>query len=292
MSDPQPTGYYGRPVIRPPEWTALIPIYFFAGGFAGAAATIACAERLSGNERLARTMLLGAAGSAGVSAFCLIADLKRPERFLNMLRVFKPTSPMSVGVYIFSAFGGAVSVAAASEITGIAPRLGNVAAAAAAVIGPMMSVYTGVLIGDTVVPAWYGARKTLPVLFAATSAASAGGYGLLLCRADAAGTARRLALLGGLAVPIALARLETEAGDVTRRAYKDGRAGRLAKAARLLTTAGTAAAALSRFRPSLGRAAGAMLLGASLLERFAIFEAGAASARDPRYVVENQRRLE
>ena len=43
---PMPTagpGYYGRPIVKPPVWTWEIPLYFFTGGLAGMAATIALA---------------------------------------------------------------------------------------------------------------------------------------------------------------------------------------------------------------------------------------------------------
>ena len=124
LSETQP-GYYGRNMIKPPEWTDLIPTYFFTGGLAGTCAALAFAERLAKNDELARVMLFGAAAGTAVSGFCLIADLKRPERFLNMLRVFKITSPMSVGVYIFSAFGGATTIALASEVTGVLRPIGR-----------------------------------------------------------------------------------------------------------------------------------------------------------------------
>ena len=111
MSD----SYYGRPVIKEPTWTWEIPIYLFTGGLGGSSAVLSAAARLAGNERLAKTSLyLGAAGDV-VSAPLLIADLGRPERFLNMLRVFKVTSPMSVGSWVLFVSGGASSTAAVLE---------------------------------------------------------------------------------------------------------------------------------------------------------------------------------
>lgn len=283
-------SYYGRPIVKPPAWTDLIPLYFFAGGLSGAAATLGFAERVAGNERLARPLILGAAAGSAVSAFCLIADLKKPERFLNMLRVFKPTSPMSVGVYIFSAFGGSITLAAGSEVTGIARPAGRFFAAFAGLIGPVMSVYTSVLIGDTVIPAWRFPKKSLPALFAATSASSAGAFGMLFAPARANGSARRLAIAGGLATIVSLEALHHEIGPVQDDAYTSGEAGRLAHAARICNIAGLACAVFAKKSDALSKIAGALILAGGLAERFAVYRAGCASANDPKYVLEQQRR--
>jgi formate-dependent nitrite reductase membrane component NrfD len=282
-------GYYGRPIVKPPAWTDLIPTYFFAGGLAGAAATLALAERTARNDRLARTMIFGAAAGCAVSTFCLIADLKKPERFMNMLRVVKPTSPMSIGVYIFSAFSGSVFIAAGSELTGVARPVGRFFEAIAGLIGPVMSVYTAVLVGDTVMPAWYLPRKTLPGLFAATSAASAGGWGLLFASARDSGSARRLALLGGTAMVALLQALHNEIGPAQSEAYSKGEAGALARTAQVLNVSGIVCAALGKNSDAISKIAGGLLLAGTFTERFAVYRAGCASAKDPKFVLEAQR---
>ncbi len=284
----QRAGYYGRPLIKPPEWTDLIPTYFFAGGLAGTAAVLGFSQRIAKNDDLARVMVLGAAGAAAVSGFCLIADLKRPERFMNMLRVFKLTSPMSVGVYIFSAFGASAFAAAASEVTGVFRPIGRVAEGVSALLGPAMSVYTSVLISDTVVPAWHYARSSMPALFAATSASSAGAFGLLFAPASRAGAARRLTVLGGIGVTIALERVHAELGPRQRQAYEHGQAGMLSKAARALNIAGTVAAAVSKKSDVVSKIAGSLLLAGGLAERFAVYRAGCISAKDPSYAIDAQ----
>lgn len=283
-------GYYGRSMIKPPEWTDLIPTYFFVGGLAGTAAVLAFTERLAKNDALARTMTLGAAMGSAISGFCLIADLKRPERFLNMMRVFKPTSPMSMGVYVFSVFGGATTLAAASELTGILRPVGRIFEGIAALLGPAMSVYTSVLIADTVVPAWHYGRQSMPAVFAATSVASAGAFGMLFTPARFARPARRLALLGGLAMPLALERLHTELGPRQEEAYKEGQAAAFTKAAKILNYAGVAAAVFAKDNDVAGKLAGALLLAAGVAERFGIFRAGCVSAKDPSYTIDAQRR--
>src|SRR6202022_4308532 len=108
-------GYYGRPVLKPPVWTPEVAIYFWLGGLAGISALLSFAARLAGNQRLARASLFTSFAALLGCPPLLIADLGRPERFYNMLRVFKPTSPMSVGSWVLSVFGGALGVAAAAE---------------------------------------------------------------------------------------------------------------------------------------------------------------------------------
>ena len=285
----QQAGYYGRSMIKPPEWTDLIPTYFFVGGMAGTCATAAFGERLAKNDTLARVMLLGAAAGAAVSGFCLVADLKRPERFVNMLRVFKPTSPMSVGVYIFSGFAGSVFLAAASELTGVLRPIGRIFEGIAALLGPAMSVYTAVLISDTVVPAWHYGRLSMPMLFAGTSLSSAGAWGMMFTPAIDAGTARRMAMLGGVGVPLALQRLHTELGPRQKEAYERGEAAMYSKAAKYMTIAGAAAAVFARKNDTLSKIAGGLLLAAGLAERFGVFRAGCNSAHDPSFTIDAQR---
>src|SRR5215216_2591916 len=104
-------SYYGRPVIKEPVWSWEIPWYFFTGGLAGASSCLGFVAGLTGNRWLGRTARLVSLGAAPASPILLISDLGRPDRFYNMLRVFKPTSPMSVGTWVLSSFGAASSIA-------------------------------------------------------------------------------------------------------------------------------------------------------------------------------------
>ena len=126
-------------VLKQPVWKPEVGLYFFFGGLAGASALLAFGARLAGNGRLARSALLAAFAGAAVSPPLLIADLGRPARFLNMFRVLKPTSPMSIGSWVLAAFGGVTSVAAASELTGLSRPLGRLAEAGAALLGLPLS---------------------------------------------------------------------------------------------------------------------------------------------------------
>ncbi len=283
--DARRPGYYGRPIVKPPEWTALIPTYFWAGGWAGTSATLALGARLSGKPRAARALGIAAAAGSAISAFCLIADLKKPQRFHHMLRVFKPTSPMSVGVYLFGIFSGGTMTAAASELSGLLPPLGRLGEIVAGLTGPFMSVYTAVLIGDTVMPAWHNGRKTMPALFAATSASTAAGIGLWVVPAAEAKAVRRLALAAAPAVTLALARLKAELGEFQHEAYQRGKAGTFAHVSRLLNLGGFGCALFARRSSAAAKIAGAMLLGAGLCERFAVYHAGKISAEDPSFTI-------
>jgi formate-dependent nitrite reductase membrane component NrfD len=165
----QPATYYDLPLLKPPTWTWEIPAYFFVGGAAGAAAVLGFAAQLhESSPKLVRDARRIAAIGGALSGPLLIADLGRPKRFLYMLRVFKPQSPMSVGAWLVAAFGGAS--AAAVLMRG---RAGDVAAAASAVLGLGMATYTGVLIGATTIPVWRKHVGILPIDFGASALASA-----------------------------------------------------------------------------------------------------------------------
>ena len=87
------------------------PGYLFLGGLAGASSVLAAGSQLTGRGWPGWPSRR--AGAIGLSAVALVHDLGRPARFLNMLRVFKPTSPMSVGTWILSGYGPAAGAAAA-----------------------------------------------------------------------------------------------------------------------------------------------------------------------------------
>jgi len=164
-------SYHDLPLLKPPVWTWEVPAYFFVGGAAGAAAVLGAAAQIAGpkDEKLVRDARWIAAIGAVVSGPLLISDLGRPGRFLNMLRVFKPQSPMSVGAWTLAVFGTGSTAAV------ILPNktLRDLAAAVAAASGLVMATYTGVLIGATTVPVWKEHVKLLPVHFGASALGSA-----------------------------------------------------------------------------------------------------------------------
>jgi hypothetical protein len=283
-------GYYGRPVLKKPVWKPVIAVYFFTGGVAGASSTLALGARLCGHHRLARSALLTSLAGLAVSGPLLVVDLGKPARFANMLRVAKPTSPMSVGSWVLTAFAPGCIAAAASEVTGLLPAVGAAGGVLAGVLGPAVATYTAVLVTDTAIPAWHGAARQLPFLFAGSAAASAAGAALALTPVADAGAARRLAAAGAALELGAFRRMEAALGDAGG-PYRDGRAGKLAKAAEACTAAGAILAlAGARRRRSLAVAAGALLGAGSLLTRFAVYRAGFESAADPSATIGPQRR--
>jgi formate-dependent nitrite reductase membrane component NrfD len=281
-------SYYGKPVIKEPVWEPVIPAYFFTGGTAGAAASLGLAARLSGNATLAKTATYVDAVAIGVSPALLIIDLGRPDRFLNMLRMFKVTSPMSVGTWIVTFSGLASGLATSLEVLGRLPRGKLAAEVAAGALGPFLSTYTAALLADTSVPAWHEARRELPFVFAGSSAASAGAACALLTPPRTARPARRLAITGAALELAAASVMERRLGFLAE-PYKRGRVGALATAAKTLTAAGALTMGLQGRQRAGAMGAGALLLAGSLAERFAIFRAGLDSARDARYTVVPQR---
>jgi hypothetical protein len=284
-----PLSYYGRPIIKEPVWKPEVPAYFFVGGLTGASAAMSAAARLAGNEPLARRALFVAAVGASASPVLLIKDLGRPARFYNMMRVFKVTSPMSVGTWILSAEGTSTGIAAACELFGVLPRVRATAQAVSGLLGPAMASYTGALVADSVVPAWHEGRRQLPVIFAGSAAASAGGVAAALTPTGSAGPARRFAVIGAVTELVGKKVMEARMGELVSEPYRKGKGGRYAKASRRATLAGAAVMLVAgKSRPGAVMA-GALLAAGSWCERFSVFHAGKASASDPRYISIPQR---
>jgi Polysulphide reductase, NrfD len=280
MSD----SYYGRPIVKAPVWTGEIPVYFFFGGTAGAAAPFALMSELRGDRSLARRAWLVALAGAAASPPLLLSDLGRPERFHHMLRVLKPTSPMSIGSWTLAASTAAIGLATARSVLGWFPRLGR-AAGATAVLGPALSTYTAVLVADTAIPAWHEARRELPYVFAAGSAMSAGSAVALV---GGGAPAKRLALAGA-AGELAASRLMERRLGALGEPYREGAAGRFARAAKALTAAGAAAMAAGGRRRTGTTVGASLMLAGAMATRWAVYKAGFQSAADPKYVVEAQR---
>jgi formate-dependent nitrite reductase membrane component NrfD len=291
--------YYNRPVLKEPVWIWTVPTYFYVGGTAGAAAVLAAAAQALGGEELhglVKTSRWIAAVGAGVGSALLITDLGRPERFLHMLRVFRPTSAMSLGSWVLagatSAAGGSALL---SEQEGFLGRLGHFAGYAAALLGMPLSGYTAVLLGNTAVPVWKAARRGLPHLFIGTSVSGLSAlFGLLPAGLTSREEAivERFGIAGKVIDLTAMAVVEREAErvDPVGRPLREGLSGTLWKAARAMTAVSLVLSLLPG--RSRARRAATGLLGTvgALTLRFAVFHAGKASARDPRATFLPQRR--
>jgi formate-dependent nitrite reductase membrane component NrfD len=273
--------YHDLPLLKPPVWTWEVPTYFFVGGAAGAASVIGAAAQLTGaGEEIVRDARWIAAAGSALSAPLLIADLGRPERFLNMLRVFKPQSPMSVGAWTVAAFGTASSAAAFAGLlrrrTSLPVTLiGNTSATVAAATGLVMATYTGVLIGATTIPVWNEHVQLLPVHFGASAMASA--VSLLELRGHRHSALNALGI--GAAVFETLSGAAIEAVPERHSApLRHGRSGMLIRTGGVLS--GPVPLVLRLFGKR--KAAAASSLVGSLITRFAWVEAGKWSAADPR----------
>lgn len=296
------TSYYGRPVVKESPWEADIPAYLFLGGVAAGSAILGAGAHATDRPALRRTGRLAALAAIGASFVALVHDLGKPSRFVNMLRVAKPTSPMSVGTWILSGFAPLVGVAAAAELLpaeGSGPRglrgafrllrrLSGPAGAGSALIAPAVASYTAVLLADTATPTWNAARDELPFVFAGSAAAASSGIAMMFTPVAEAGPARRLARGGALLDLAAAHRMEDRMGIVAE-TLRSGRPGQLMQASKALTMFGTAASLLARRSRVAAVASGAALAAGSACTRFGIFEAGQASARDPKYTVVPQR---
>jgi DMSO reductase anchor subunit len=291
--EPEFRSYYDLPILNKTVWaTPDVAGYLFVGGLAGASGVVAAAAHATDRPRLRRAGKVTAAGGAYLSLAMLIHDLGRPARFLNMLRMVKVTSPMSIGSWLLSGFGAAAGLAAATELTGRAPRLGAAATAGTALFGPAVATYTAALISDTAVPAWHEGYKEMPFVFASSALASAAGMGLLVAPPAESAPLAPLAAAAGLG-EVGLTKVMESRMGIVKETYEKGRPGRYLRAAEVLTTGGAVLAATARRSRIRSMAAGGALLAGSLLTRLGIFTAGLASNEDPKYTVVPQReRLE
>ncbi len=301
VPDAEFTSYYGRPVVKASPWEADIPAYLFLGGLAGGSSLLAAGADLTGLPRQRRSARLIASGAIAGSLFALIHDLGRPARFHHMLRVAKPTSPMSVGTWILSAYGPFNGLATAGEALAWMPEpvrrsavgrlLGRAArpgGLVAALIAPAVASYTAVLLTDTATPGWHEAKRELPFVFVGSAAAASGGMGLVAGPLEQSGPARNMAV-GGAVLELGASRIMQRSMGIAAEPLHQGTAGTLHTAATALTAAGAVGAVAGRRSRIASAVSGLALTAGSVCTRFAVFHAGQASAHDPRYTVVPQR---
>ena len=268
-------SYYDLPLLKEPVWQWTIPAYFYVGGLAGASAALSAAASLRKDlGGLVRAGRFIAAGGAVLSAGLLIHDLGIRSRFIYMLRVFRPTSPMNLGSWLLTGFGMA---------SGAALLVGSRAAGiAAGLAGLPLSGYTAVLIANTAVPIWQEGRAALPPLFAASAAVSAASAMELIDLGRRERRAvRRMAVIGKaaeLAADFALEKAVAKTGEPLHRSP-------LWKAAKICTAASLVLSLTKRARVL----AGILGTAGALATRFAIHFAGKTSSRDPQATFALQR---
>ncbi|MBA3961373.1 MAG: polysulfide reductase NrfD [Chthoniobacterales bacterium] len=291
---PRLPGYYGEAVVKPPVWTWEIPLYFFLGGASGMAPLIAVAALLVRQIELARGALWIMAAGALLSPVLLIMDLGRPMLFLNMLRVFKHRSPMSVGAWILSAFSSfAVPACLIFELylrDAFAPSIATLVLIlcgllcfGAALFGLGLATYTGVLLGATAIPAWFLHRTLLPIHFGTA------GLGCAAAILELLGFQTRplfvLGMLAAIVEALLWIWLEIDKHGAADRALHRGGSGWLIRAGEILSGPLSIIFRLTNLVPL---AAISFLLGA-LCSRFGWIAAGRVSGRDPEAVFASQR---
>ena len=295
LTTPQPS-YYDKPAIKPPVWIWSIPTYFYVGGVAGAAMVMGMAAQVFGGNRLRsfdeRCRWIGAIGG-GIGSALLIHDLGRKSRFLFMLRVFRPTSPMSVGSWVLAA---ATPLSAGSALltfaSGFWRLAGHAAGIGAGLLGLPLAAYTGVLISNTAVPVWFEGRRVLPILFGASSVASMGALSeLMSLKPHERRIMEQFAFAGRVAELGAgwMLEREVERVEAIAKPLQQGVSGALWKAAKVLTAASLVVSLLPGKWKGRRVIAGTLGTLGGFAVRFAIFQAGKASANDPQATFRQQR---
>jgi formate-dependent nitrite reductase membrane component NrfD len=292
---PRKPGYYDQPIVKPPVWTWEVPLYFFFGGIGGMSAVIALGAFLFQHVDLARTaMWVAAIAGAFLSPILLIMDLGRPRLFLNMLRVFKHRSAMSMGVWILSTFGActvpgliALELHTHQIFPGTFDQLLRVVAGififGSAIFGTLLATYTGVLIGATVIPAWFLHRTLLPIHFGSAGLGSAAALLELLGHRIAA-----LNFLGFYAATVETALLiwlSVDKHGAADRAIHEHSSGWLIRIGEVLNGP---LALILRFFGLVPFAAVSFLIGA-LVSRFGWIAVGKVSGSDPESVFAAER---
>ncbi len=297
------SSYYGRPVVKPAPWGHEVGAYLFLGGVAGGSGLLAAGAQLTGLDKLRRNTRLTALVAVLLSLVALVKDLGRPERFLNMLRTFKLTSPMNLGSWILSAYSAGMSVAAASEIDRLMGErlplgplrpvlrgLEGLGGLEAGVLGAPLAVYTAVLLADTATPTWNAAHEDLPFVFVSSASLAASGLAMVTTPVAEAGPARKLAVLGVLGDLAATKVMERRMDAVAAEPLHHGNPGRMLRWSERLVIAGGLGTLLGGRNRGIAAVSGLALATASALTRFGVFEAGLESARHPRYTIEPQKR--
>ena len=284
-SGPEPEGIIG-PIINPSVWTWEVPLYFWFGGMAAGASFVAFACDLAGDHRSARVARKVSLGALVPSPVLLVLDLGRPARFYNMLRIFKPRSPMSMGAWALTLFGNLAGAAVGADLLGRRKEARQIGAANA-VVGGYLGSYTGVLLASSAIPLWSRSKLFLGPIFVTTAVATGAAATRLTLVAVGIPEGHRTRQALGRVEASAIA-LELIASQVNERrlgatgdALERGSAGVLFRFARRAVATGLALR-LARRRGGAWthHVASGLYLAGGLAYRFAWVDAGRHSATD------------
>jgi Ni/Fe-hydrogenase subunit HybB-like protein len=157
--------YATGPVTKAPEWHGIIAWDALLNGMTtGLFLVTAMAELVASSVfspmaivayPVALVLLL-------VDLSCLVLDLGDPLRFHHMLRVFKPSSPMSLGTWCLTIYSLILTVAAALSLLALSGIPFELARKTAVVCGLLpafgSAAYKGVLLSTNSQPGWRDAR--------------------------------------------------------------------------------------------------------------------------------------
>jgi formate-dependent nitrite reductase membrane component NrfD len=286
--DVPPLGEVGRGMMKAPVWTWEVPLYFWLGGMASGSAFVALACDLAGDHRAAALSRKVALAALIPSPPLLVLDLGRPERFLHMLRIVKPRSPMSMGVWALTAFGSLAGAAVTADLIG-RPRLARAVGAVNVPVAGYLGSYTGVLLASTAVPLWSRSRLFLGPIFVATATATgAAACRLAISASGESEESTRSALnrvqAAAMGAELALSIVnDRRLGEVGAPLHES----KVMRGAKWAVRAGLALQATRK--PALAHVASVIHLAAGLAFRAAWVRAGRASASDDRAVAKAAR---
>jgi Ni/Fe-hydrogenase subunit HybB-like protein len=163
------TGYAAETVTKPPGWHGLVAWdLLFNNLTTGLFLAAALGDLLAPEEftPVAKAAYPIALVFLVIDLACLVFDLGDPLRFHHMLRVFKPTSPMSLGTWCLTIYSLPLTVAAGLSlwpaITGWEGPGIDLARRTAVVLGLLpalgSAMYKGVLLSTNSQPGWRDGR--------------------------------------------------------------------------------------------------------------------------------------
>jgi formate-dependent nitrite reductase membrane component NrfD len=294
--DPIDPTYYDRPLLNESVWSWAIPTYYYVGGLAGGSLVLGAAAQCAGSDQLNRLTKrchwIGFIGCC-ISGALLVYDLGKPMRFLNMLRVFRPTSPMNMGAWILTGTsGGAMAALLLQGRDTPLQAIGEAAGYFAGLMGLALATYTGVLVSNTAVPVWQASRRVLPILFAASAMTSVGSFFELVDQdSHESNITKVFGTIGEVAELTASIVTEYQASSVSRvgRPFRRGVSGVMWRTAAILTASSVVISMVGKETRPKKLASGVLGTLGSLLMRFAVEQAGKASTRDARASFHSQR---
>lgn len=278
------------PFIKEPVWTWEVPLYFWVGGVASGASFVATACDAAGDRHSAEIARQVALGTVMTAPALLIADLGRPGRFLNMLRIFKPRSPMNMGAWCLVIFSGTATGTVAADLFR-RRRTASVLGAVTAFFGGYLGSYTGVLLAATAVPVWARSRLFLGPIFVSTATATGAAMTrlVLVVRGLPVGHPTRRALrtleTGAILAELLLSTVNQRRLGPIAKPLREGRSGRMFRLAESAVVVGLAAQVVAgrlsgRRSCRIEDTASVLFLTGGLAFRFAWVYAGKASAAD------------